>query len=179
MSNIVIQTEVRPSFDEVAKKFGRAHNALLESMREELHKEGPVIVVMAQGKLREKIGRTSSLDNSFRYTSQQSGENTVQLTVSAPGHAKPHKIRARYASALSFFWPRVGLHTFVPKRGGFRTHVRGGALWIGKGYVDHPGGSLVPLMTPVMKKTERQWVSSRQQIVMNRMTARYTQVFTK
>jgi hypothetical protein len=27
----------------------------------------------------------------------------------------------------------------VPKSGGFKTHVSGGKLWIGKGYVSHPG----------------------------------------
>ena len=52
---------------------------------------------------------------------------------------KPHKIRARKAGALYFFWGKVGMFTVVPKAGGFRTHTAGGKLWIGKGYVDHPG----------------------------------------
>lgn len=52
---------------------------------------------------------------------------------------RPHKIAARNANALYFFWPKVGMDVIVPRDGGFTTHIGKGKLWIGKGYVDHPG----------------------------------------
>lgn len=52
---------------------------------------------------------------------------------------RPHRIAPRRARALRFFWPRIGAAAVVPRQAGFRTHFRGGVLWIGKGYVNHPG----------------------------------------
>jgi len=52
---------------------------------------------------------------------------------------KPHIIRPRNKNALHFFWPKIGKYVVVPKGGGFKTHEQGGKLWVGKGYVNHPG----------------------------------------
>jgi len=178
MSNVRITTEVLPTWRDVQGRFARAEKELLEARRDELRGEGRVIVQMARANLREKIGRPSGLENAIRFNTQDNGD-TIVLNVTAPGYAKPHKIQARYKSALSFFWPRVGLQVAVPKRGGFRTHVSGGTLWVGKGYVNHPGGSLVPLMTPVLQKTNREWLPSRGDQALRRMSLRYVQELTR
>jgi hypothetical protein len=72
---------------------------------------------------------------------------------------KPHTIAARRAKALRFFWPKIGAMVYVPKAGGFRTHFRGGALWIGKGYVNHPGTKA----NPFMNAAYRRWRPGAQQ----------------
>lgn len=66
---------------------------------------------------------------------------------------KAHKIRAKNASALAFFWDKIGMHVLVPRRGGFKTHVRSDTLWIGKGYVDHPGTKA----NPFVQRAKRRW----------------------
>lgn len=79
---------------------------------------------------------------SFEETSDWFG--FAGLSAKPIGHwiilgTKPHKIAPRKAGALSFFWTKVGMYTVVPKGGGFKTHMAGGKLWIGKGFVQHPG----------------------------------------
>ena len=66
---------------------------------------------------------------------------------------KRHPITARKARALVFFWPKVGMVTVVPKRGGFSTHVKDNIYWVGKGYVDHPGTKA----NPFIQKARRRW----------------------
>ena len=173
-----ITTEARPTWRDVQGRFARAERELLEARREEMRGQGRVIVQIARGKLREKVKRPSGLENAIRFTTRQEGDAIV-LNVTAPSHAKPHRIQARYAGALAFFWPRVGMQVMVPKRGGFRTHVRGNTLWVGKGYVDHPGGSLVPLMAPILIDTNREWLPSGGQQALRRMSLRYVQELTR
>lgn len=58
---------------------------------------------------------------------------------------RPHIIRPKGAKALAFEWGKMGgVQTFVPKKatkwGGLRKGKTGKVfLWIGKGYVRHPG----------------------------------------
>ena len=155
MANVAIRIEARPTFRDLQGKFARAEDALLAAKQEELRNEGRAIVQLIQGGIRRKVApyNSSKLESGIRFNTQQSGD-TVSLNVTAPAKARPHRIAARNAQALAFFWPRVGMQVFVPKRGGFRTHVRGGALWVGKGYVDHPGGSLVPLLKPILEDAQ-------------------------
>ena len=64
-----------------------------------------------------------------------------ELRHAAPHHegAEPHIIRANKAQALSFYWPKVGAQTFVPRRPTGATGFRRGVFVIGKGHVNHPG----------------------------------------
>lgn len=172
---VAIRFKSTPTFRDLAGKFTRADRDLLEIRRDALRSEGRALVRLAQENTREKIGQPSKIENGIKFNTRVSG-GSVSLNVLAPSQAKPHRIAARRANALAFFWPRVGMQTFVPKRGGFRTHVRGRVLMIGKGYVDHPGGSLVPLMTPIMRRTMDEWTQSRGQAMLNRISTRYTAV---
>lgn len=180
MANVAFRIEARPTFRDLQGKFAKAEDALLAARRDELRAEGRIIVQLVQGGIRRKVGKydSSKLESGVRFNTRQTGE-TVSLNVTVPARARPHRIYARYAKALAFFWPRVGMQTFVPKRGGFRTHVRNGSLMVGKGYVDHPGGSLVPLMTPILKEAGQDWTQQRGLITLRRISTRYTQELTK
>ena len=174
--SVAIRFKSIPTFRDLAGKFAKADRQLLEIRRDVLRGEGRGLVRMAQENTREKIGEPSVIEKGIKFNTRVSGKS-VSLNILAPATAKPHRIAARHAKALAFFWPRVGMQTFVPKRGGFRTHVRGGnVLMIGKGYVDHPGGSLVPLMTPIMRRTMNDWQSSRGRVVLNKISTRFTAV---
>jgi hypothetical protein len=58
---------------------------------------------------------------------------------------RPHQIRATRKNALAFFWPKVGLQTFVPRRitrqptGAYKSKRGKAYFLISKGYVNHPG----------------------------------------
>jgi hypothetical protein len=177
MANVAIRIEAKPTFRGIQGKFAKAEDALLSAKREELRTEGRAVVQLVQGGLRGKIG-PSKIEQGIRFNTQQSGD-TVSLNVTAPSRAKPHRIVARNAKALAFFWPRVGMMTFVPKRGGFRTHVRNGSLFVGKGGVDHPGGSLVPLLAPILEDAGQEWMQTRGLIALKRISTRYTRELTK
>lgn len=68
-----------------------------------------------------------------------SSESEQPLGTFITHGTRPHKIRARHKKALYFFFGKVGMWTVVPKKGGFKTHVSDRKLWVGKGYVQHPG----------------------------------------
>jgi hypothetical protein len=97
-----ITTEARPTWRDVQGRFARAERELLEARREEMRGQGRVIVQIARGKLREKVKRPSGLENAIRFNTRQEGDAII-LNVTAPSHAKPHRIQARYAGALAFF----------------------------------------------------------------------------
>jgi len=40
----------------------------------------------------------------------------------------------------------------VPKGGGFKTHMAGGKLWIGKGFVQHPGTTPNPFPARALER---------------------------
>lgn len=64
--------------------------------------------------------------------------------------SRPHTIRAKGAKALAFTWAKAGgVQVFVPKKatkwGGLRKGKTGKVfLWVGKGYVRHPGAKARP-----------------------------------
>lgn len=120
MANVAFRNEAKPAFRDIAGRFAKANEQLLDDARRRLRSEGPVIVDMARKHLRAKTGKYSSakLEQGIRYNTRIAGE-TVKLNVTAPGHARQHRIAARYASSLAFNWPKVGMITFVPKRSGF------------------------------------------------------------
>lgn len=68
-----------------------------------------------------------------------SSESEQPLGTFITHGTRPHKIRARKKGALYFYFGKVRMWTVVPKKGGFKTHVADKKLWVGKGYVKHPG----------------------------------------
>jgi len=172
-----IKVTVKPTWADIRTRFARANKKRLDSQRNELQSEGRQISDLIIRRLQAKIGR-SKIERGIDTSVKQVGQGT-QLKVTVPGRARPHRIEARNAQALAFFWPRAGMQVFVPRRGGFPTHVRGGNLWIGKGGVDHPGGSLVPLMEPILQDAANHWQRSRGRTVLGRIASSYTLELTK
>jgi len=172
---------VKPTWRDVAGRFSKAEQVLIDARRDELRVEGRAIVDLVQKKLQAKTApyNSSSLAKSIRFNTRKVG-NDVRLNITSPSKAGPHKIYPRFANALSFMWPKAGRRVVVPKRGGFKTHVRAnGTLFVGKGYVDHPGGSLEPLMNPIMQAAGREWLAQRGQQALRRMSTRYVESLTK
>lgn len=69
----------------------------------------------------------------------------------------PHTIRARRKKALAFNWKAQGnVRVVVPKSGkgptGLRKGKRGVVLYIGKGYVKHPGTKARPFMYRALRE---------------------------
>lgn len=68
---------------------------------------------------------------------------------------RPHKIYPRRANSLYFFWGKISKWTVVPKGGGFKTHVFDNKLFIGKGFVRHPGTK----PNPYVDRTFNRWIT--------------------
>ena len=178
MAQPAFRIETKPTFRDLQGRFVAANEELLRARRDELRQEGGYLEDEFIRKLRAKIGQPSKIEKGVRFNTRQTG-NSVKLNLTAPGKAAPHPIRPKNAGALAFFWPKVGLQVFVPRQGGFKTHVSKGNLFVGKGQVDHPGGTLVPLLQPIMQDLADEWTRGRGSVVLNRIATRYVTAVTK
>ena len=88
-------------------------------------------------------------------------ENRTKYALAVHNGTRPHTIKARRAKALSFFWAKGGgVQVFVPRtRAGKKmgTGLRKGkdgkiALWIGKGFVRHPGTKARPWLDDALRE---------------------------
>lgn len=170
-----ISITARPTFRDVAGRFAKANEGLLDSKRDALRREGAVLVQLVRAELNEKTkGRSDRLGSAVRFNTRVNNSNEVRLSVTAPAQAGPHRIYPRNAGALAFSWGKAGAFVIVPRAGGFRTHYgKDGILWVGKGYVDHPGGSLVPLFSGVMDRALNSWQASGGNEVLRQIASRY------
>ncbi len=106
-------------------------------------------------------GKTGKFKKSIRARRYRRAKTIVGFTMSMAQPlgtfitkgTKRHIIRARSANALAFFWGKIGMRVVVPKRGGFKTHVRNDVLWVGKGHVNHPGTKANPFHV----RAKRRW----------------------
>jgi hypothetical protein len=126
----------------VLHNIGKSIDQLAEEARPLVRVLGKRYVELAREEL-SKPGRFSE-SISFQEFGNKDSFGFYGLSAKPIGHfiilgTKPHKIAPRRAGALAFFWTKVGVFTVVPKGGGFKTHQANGKLWIGKGFVQHPG----------------------------------------
>jgi hypothetical protein len=133
-----------PTFRDMEGRFTKASDELLEARRDELRQLGQKFVQVMRSEA--PAGKTGAFRRSIVFRTFESGDELSMRTYSAQPlgtwiveGTRRHPITATNARALYFFWPKVGMFTVVPKRGGFKTHVSGGKYIVGKGYVDHPG----------------------------------------
>ena len=133
-----------PSFRGKLGRYEKANKELVEGKRDMMRDLGRRMVVLMKDEAPQ--GKTGKFKAGIRFRTHASGDTVgFKVTVPEPLHTfivkgtKPHKIMAKRAGALYFFFGKIGMFTVVPKGGGFKTHVRGGKLWVGKGYVSHPG----------------------------------------
>lgn len=155
---IGLQVKTNPKYRDVKGRFAIATEAQKRANRGYVERQAQ----RYQDIVREEAPRKSGKLRASLKTHVFTRGNLIGFDLEAPEPlttfivkgTKPHIIRARQARALRFYWPKVGMTTFVPKKGGFRTHVRGGALWIGKGYVEHPGTKA----NPFIGRAFRRWL---------------------
>ena len=153
-----VRTRQRPTFKQIKSKAAKADEGMRRVVLREMRQLGRAWVRMAR--VEAPQGKTGKYKASIGWKVFPRGD-----IVTMKGHrgaplgtfitkgTKPHWIQARNRLALAFFWPKVGMMTIVPKRGGFATHARNNVLWIGKGGVDHPGTK----PNPYHKRAYRKW----------------------
>lgn len=133
----------KPTLRDVRGHFTKATAKLVEGKRKAARVLARRWVQIAKD---ESPSKTGKFRKSIKYTEFEkknqvgfSTESKQPLGRFIVFGTRPHKIRARRKKALYFFFGKVGMWTVVPKKGGFSTHVSNNILWVGKGYVNHPG----------------------------------------
>lgn len=145
---ITLQLDVRPPIRNLGKAIHDSFGQLAQEARPLVRTLGSRYVEHARAEAPKRSGRFSQ-SISFQEFADGGSFGFYGLSAKPVGHfiilgTKPHKIAPRRANALSFFWTKAGVYTVVPKAGGFKTHMAGGKLWIGKGFVRHPGTKANP-----------------------------------
>lgn len=149
----------RPTLRDVRGRFTKATAKLVENQR----KASRILARRWVAIAREEapLGKTGKFRKSIVYKEFEK-KNQVGFTTESKQPlgryitfgTRPHRIYPRRAGALYFFWGRISKWTVVPKGGGFKTHEAGGKLWIGKGFVKHPGTKA----NPYIERTYSRWL---------------------
>lgn len=138
-----VQTVIEPQFRDLHGRFTKASKTLDEETQKSVQMLGRSWVQLAQAEAPRKTGTFATSIRYYPFTEPDTfgfkGLSAQPLGNYIKFGTAPHSIAARNTGALHFFWERVGLETFVPRRGGFKTHQIGNQLFIGKGFVAHPG----------------------------------------
>ena len=140
---ITLALEVSAPLKNLGKTIRESFGQLTQEARPLVRALGSKYVEYARAEAPKRSGRFSE-STSFQEFSDNQSFGFYGLSAKPIGHfiilgTRPHKIAPRNAKALAFFWTKAGVYTVVPKGGGFKTHMAGGKLWIGKGFVQHPG----------------------------------------
>jgi len=140
---ITIELSAHPPIRNLGRAIQDSFGQLAQETKPLVRALGKSYVEFAREEAPKRSGRFSE-SISFEEFADSQSFGFAGMSAKPIGHyiilgTKPHKIAPRRANALFFFWTKVGVHTVVPKGGGFKTHMAGGKLWIGKGFVQHPG----------------------------------------
>ena len=141
----------KPTLRNVKGQFTRATAKLVENQRKASRRLAKRWVAIAKQEAPKGKGQTKTrVHGDFRrsidYQEMTKGAavgftstSEQPLGTFITHGTKPHKIKAKRAKALYFYFGKVRMWTVVPKKGGFKTHVSNRKLWVGKGFVNHPG----------------------------------------
>jgi len=151
---------VKPTFEHLRDGISQASKNFLENERKAVTFLSQRWVVIA----REEAPRGKT--GNFRAGMEAvivGGNNSTGFFAGSPSPlgkfinegTRPHRIYPRLAGALYFFWGKISKWTVVPKGGGFKTHVSGDKLFIGKGFVQHPGTQ----PNPYVDRTFNRWIT--------------------
>jgi hypothetical protein len=171
---------VKPAYrHNVSQQYHTATDNLKRNIRNQLRGLGREWKRLMQDEAPE--GKTGKFKKGIGFRTFARGEDRFLMIGHMPQPlgtyitegTKPHWIQAKNRRALSFFWPKIGMRVIVPKRGGFKTHVRNDVFWIGKGGVNHPGTKA----NPFHKRAYRRWRPKAKQ-VMRRITHHWQADFT-
>jgi len=166
MAKVVFEIKSIPPFRNVKGQFTKANENLLKDKRDFMRSEGKRMTDLAQQEAPK--GKTGKFAKGIRYKTFLSGTE-VGFNVTTPQPlgryilegTKPHRIVAKRAKALFFYWPKVGMNTLVPRKGWYMTGPddRAGLFFIGKGYVNHPGTK----PNKFMSRAYRRWLPGARQ----------------
>lgn len=141
----------KPTVRNVRGQFTRATARLVVHQRKASRILAKRWVQIARSEAPKGSGRTTNRTHgdfrrSITYTEFTKGgtvgfstESEQPLGTFITHGTRAHQIRARRKKALYFFFGKIRKWVVVPKKGGFKTHVSDGKLWVGKGYIQHPG----------------------------------------
>ncbi len=140
---ITVELNINPPIRNLGKAIDGSFGQLSREAQPLVRVLGRKYVEYAREEAPKRSGRFAE-SISFQEFSNETSFGFYGLSPKPIGHfiilgTKPHKIAPLHANALYFFWSKVGVYTVVPKGDGFKTHMAGGKLWIGKGFVQHPG----------------------------------------
>ena len=156
---LVIDTHWTPDLERVQGRWIQADKQFNQRNRALMKQYGRKAKDLTQDEAPK--GKTGKFARGIRFRTYARAKTIMGFTITVPQPigtfilkgTKKHIIKARNASALSFFWAKIGMRAVVPKHGGFKTHVRSDVLWIGKGHVDHPGTKA----NPFVQRAKRRW----------------------
>jgi hypothetical protein len=153
---ITLELAVKPPIKDLGKAITGSFGKLATAAAPLVRVLGKKYVEYAREEAPRKTGRFSE-SIAFQEFADGQSFGFYGLSAKPIGHyiilgTKPHKIAPRNANALYFFWTKVGIYTVVPKGGGFKTHMAGGKLWIGKGFVQHPGTTPNPFPARALER---------------------------
>lgn len=174
-----ISVTLKPPFRDLRGRFVKATEEVQKAKRDELRGLGAYVV--SRLKAEAPRGKTGKFAASHSFKTFERGQN-IELRFYSAGPlgqfirlgTKPHRIVAKRAKALAFFWPKVGMMTFVPRAGFPITGEAGGAFWIGKGFVNHPGTQPNPYHERALAS-----MSTPMRDALSRMAARFAQTVSR
>ena len=175
---ITVELETPRGIKNLAQAIHDSLNRLPQEASPLVRVLGAKYVEYAREEAPKKSGRFSE-SISFQEFSDGQTFGFYGLSAKPIGHfiilgTKPHKIAPRNAKALYFFWTKVGVYTVVPKAGNTRTHMAGGKLWIGKGFVQHPGTKPNPFQSRALER-----LKSDVDSIVAAMVERWVQIFQR
>ena len=140
---ITVVVEMNAPLKNLGKTIQDSFGQLSQEARPLVRALGSKYVQIARAEAPKRSGRFAGSIESQEFADSHSF-GFQGLSAKPIGHwiilgTKPHKIAPRNKGALYFFWTKIGVYTVVPKAGTTQTHMADGKLWIGKGFVQHPG----------------------------------------
>jgi hypothetical protein len=176
---ITLELAVKPPIKNLGKAIASSFGKLSTAAGPLVRLLGRQYVAYAREEAPRKTGRFAE-SISFREFADSGSFGFYGLSAEPLGRwiilgTKPHKIAPRNANALYFFWTKVGVYTVVPKAGQTRTHMAGGKLWIGKGFVQHPGTKPNPFPARAMERLK----ADVEKFLQNTLLTRWVQIIQK
>jgi hypothetical protein len=168
----LFRVEFVPSFRNLRGKFAKADKDMFEARRDAVRQLGRKWVELARDEAPKSPTSTGTFWKGIGFRTFVTGE-----TIGFQGYSpqplgrfitegtKRHRIVARNARALFFFWPKVGAMTVVPRGGGPHGKI-GDKFYVGKGYVDHPGTKPNPFTIRAYKRWEPQVISELRKVAL-------------
>lgn len=161
-----ISITITPNPKVLAEKLKVTESDIKQAVQSALNIEAGVVAQMVRNAF---VDARSNYESTKRfaakvYAKQPSakriaGDRLMRSEVRIPARARTHTIKAIKAQALYFYWKKIQMWTLVPRRL-FNTTYNRRILVIEKGFVNHPGGSLMAWVKPIGDEQLERWQKS-------------------